>query len=94
MLGGIIAGKRFTGGPNLEGEGWVPNITQKELSDYSEDDLAYLLETGHTLTDSVAGPMRDVIRNTSQLTKEDRAAMAAYLKSLTPVDGIPRPEKK
>lgn len=93
-LGGILPGKRLTGGPNLEGEGWVPNITQKELGDYTEDDIAYLLETGQTLNDSVGGPMRDVIRNTSQLTKEDRAAMAAYLKSLPPADGIVRPEKK
>ncbi|MGZ5895603.1 MAG: c-type cytochrome [Xanthobacteraceae bacterium] len=93
-LGGIMQGKRFTGGPNLEGEGWVPNITQKELGDYTEDDIAYLLETGQTLTDSVGGPMRDVIRNTSQLTKEDRAAMVTYLKSLSPVEGISKPNKK
>ena len=93
-LGGILPGKRFTGGPNLEGEGWVPNITQKELGDYSEDDLAYLLETGQTLNDSVGGPMRDVIRNTSQLTKEDRAAMATYLKSLPPAEGIRRTTTK
>jgi mono/diheme cytochrome c family protein len=92
-LGGIIPGKRFTGGPNLEGEGWVPNITQKELSDYEVDDFAYLLETGRTLTESVSGPMRDVIRNTSQLTADDRTAMAIYLKSLPPMEGVPRPDK-
>jgi hypothetical protein len=34
-----------------------------------------------------------VIRNTSQLGPEDRAAMADYLKSLPPVDGPPRPKK-
>jgi hypothetical protein len=37
--------------------------------------------------------MRDVVRNTSQLTAEDRTAMAVYLKSLPAVDGIPRPDK-
>ena len=29
FLGGIVAAQRFAGGPNPEGEGWVPNITQK-----------------------------------------------------------------
>src|SRR4051812_34783623 len=86
-LGGIIAAQRFAGGPNPEGEGWVPNITQKGLGDYSEDDIAELLKTGQTLTDAVGGAMVPVIRNTSQLTDEDRAAMAAYLKSLAPVEG-------
>jgi hypothetical protein len=35
-----------------------------------------------------------VIKNTSQLTAEDRAAIADYIKSLPPVDGPPRPKKK
>ena len=39
---------RFAGGPDIEGKGWVPNITQKGLADYSEKDIAYLLETGQT----------------------------------------------
>jgi hypothetical protein len=38
--------------------------------------------------------MSRVIRNTSQLSPEDRAAMAEYLKSLPPVDGPPRPKRK
>ena len=46
FLGGIIAAQRFAGGPNPEGEGWVPNITQKGLGDWSEKDIAYFLETG------------------------------------------------
>ena len=32
FLGGIVAAQRFAGGPNPEGEGWVPNITQKGLA--------------------------------------------------------------
>ncbi len=28
-LGGIVSAQRFAGGPNPEGEGWVPNITQQ-----------------------------------------------------------------
>jgi mono/diheme cytochrome c family protein len=34
--------------------------------------------------------MAAVVRNTGQLAPEDRAAMAAYLKSLPPVEG-PKP---
>jgi mono/diheme cytochrome c family protein len=95
FLGGIIASQRFAGGPNPEGKGWVPNITQKGLADWSEKDLAYFLETGQTPDgDSVGGSMVAVIRNTSQLSPEDRAAIADYVKSLPPVDGPPRPPKK
>jgi len=95
ILGGIVSGQRFAGGPNPEGEGWVPNITQARLKDWSESDFAYLLETGNTPEgDSVGGSMTPVIRNTSQLSDEDRKAMAVYLKSLPPVEGPKRPEKK
>jgi mono/diheme cytochrome c family protein len=95
FLGGIVSGQRFAGGPNPEGEGWVPNITQARMKDWSESDFDYLLETGNTPDgDSVGGSMTPVIRNTSQLSAEDRKAMAVYLKSLAPVEGPKRPEKK
>jgi len=94
-LGGIIAAQRFAGGPNPEGEGWIPNITQAGLKDYSEKDIEYLLETGNTPDgDSVGGAMAPVIRNTAQLAAEDRHAIAVYLKSLPPVEGPKKPEKK
>jgi mono/diheme cytochrome c family protein len=95
LLGGIIADKRFAGGPNLEGEGWVPNITQKgELAEWSEKDIEYFLETGQMPDgDSAGGSMARVIRNISQLNPADRAAIAEYLKSLPPVEGPPRPAK-
>jgi len=94
FLGGIIAAQRFAGGPDPEGEGWVPNITQKGLGEWSANDIAYLLETGQTPDgDSVGGSMARVIRNTSQLSPEDRAAIAEYLKSLPPVEGPSRPKK-
>src|SRR4051795_6016332 len=93
-LGGIIAGQRFAGGPNPEGEGWVPNITQKGLGEWSATDIAYFLETGQTPDgDTAGGLMTRVIRNISQLSSEDRAAMADYLKSLPAVEGPPRPKK-
>ena len=94
FLGGIIASQRFAGGPNLEGEGWVPNITQKGIGDWSEKDLDYFLETGGLPDgDSAGGAMARVIRNTSQLSAPDRAAIAEYVKSLPPVEGPPRPKK-
>ena len=37
--------------------------------------------------------MARVIRNTSQLGDEDRAAMAEYVKSLPAVEGPPRPKR-
>ncbi|WP_024510497.1 cytochrome c [Bradyrhizobium sp. ARR65] len=95
FLGGIIGAQRFAGGPNPEGEGWVPNITQKGLSDWSEKDIAYFLETGETPDgDSAGGSMARVIKNIAQLPADDRAAIAEYVKSLPPVEGPPRPPKK
>jgi mono/diheme cytochrome c family protein len=94
FLGGIITAQRFAGGPNPEGEGWVPNITQKGLADWSATDIDYFLETGTTPDgDSAGGSMVRVIKNTSQLSPGDRAAIAEYIKSLPPVDGPPRPKK-
>jgi mono/diheme cytochrome c family protein len=95
FLGGIITAQRFAGGPDPEGEGWVPNITQKGIGDWSEKDIAFFLETGATPdNDSAGGSMARVIKNTSQLPSEDRAAIADYLKSLPPVEGPPRPPRK
>jgi mono/diheme cytochrome c family protein len=93
-LGGIISGQRFAGGPDAEGKDWVPNITQKGIGDWSEKDIATLLETGDTPDDRVAGAMAEVVRNTSQLSAEDRMAMAVYLKSLPPLEGPQPPPKE
>jgi mono/diheme cytochrome c family protein len=93
FLGGIISTQRFAGGPNPEGEGWVPNITQKGIGDWSEKDIAYFLQTGEMPDgDSAGGSMVRVIKNISQLSSEDRAGIAEYIKSLPPVDGPPRPK--
>lgn len=93
-LGGLIQSQKFAGGPNPEGEGWIPNITQHRLKEWSDKDIAYLLETGALPDgDYVGGTMTAVVRNTSQLEASDRAAMAVYLKSLPPVEGPRRPER-
>ncbi len=94
VLGAVIAGLRFTGGPNPAGRGWVPNITQQELKDWSEPDIANLLETGETPEgDRVGSLMAEVVRSTAQLPAQDRAAIAAYVKSLPPVEGLKPPQK-
>lgn len=94
-LGGLVAAMKYAGGPNPDGEGFVPNITQRGLKDWSDKDIAYLLEEGMTPDgDSVGSSMTPVVRNMKQLPAQDRAAMAAYLKSLPPVEGPPRPAKK
>ena len=94
FLGGIVASQRFAGGPDPDGKGWVPNITQKGLSDWNEKDIAYFLESGQTPDgDSAGGSMVSVIKNISQLSESDRAAIANYIKSLPPVEGPPKPKK-
>jgi mono/diheme cytochrome c family protein len=90
LLGGIVADRRFAGGIDAEGKGWVPNITPHPdgLVQWSQKDIAYLLESGFTPdNDAVGSSMADVVLNTAKLMPGDRAAMAAYIKSLTPRSG-------
>jgi mono/diheme cytochrome c family protein len=95
FLGGIIASQRFAGGPNPEGEGWVPNVTPKGIGDWSRKDIASFLEDGVAPDgDTAGGAMVRVIKNTSQLKPADRDAIAEYVKSLPPVEGPKRPPKK
>jgi mono/diheme cytochrome c family protein len=87
-LGGIKQGMRFTGGPDPESDGWVPNITQKGISDWSAKDIATMLGSGDLPDgDRVGGAMVKVVRNTAQLSPDDRMAIATYIKSLPPMDG-------
>ncbi|MCU4180645.1 cytochrome c [Bosea sp. BH3] len=89
-LGAIVPATRFAGGPDPEGKGMVPNITQSEngLAKWSVEEIAELLKTGFTPSfDSVGGTMAEVVRNMAQLPDADRAAMAEYLKSLPAVEG-------
>jgi len=93
FLGAIISSQRFAGGPDPEGgDGKVPNITQAGIGSYSEQDIDHLLETGDTPSgDSVGGAMGKVVGSTSKLSAQDRAAIAAYIKSLPPVEGPKAP---
>jgi mono/diheme cytochrome c family protein len=95
ILGGIIESQRFAGGPDAQGDGFVPNITRTGLGSWTHQQLATLLETGEMPDgDSISGDMAKVVANTSKLSAEDRAAIAVYLKSLPPVEGPKRPEKR
>jgi len=93
LLGAIIARQRFAGGPDPEGgDGWVPNITPGGIGDYSQRDIERILETGDMPNgDSVGGAMAAVVSEISKLSAEDRAAIAAYVKSLPPVEGPKHP---
>ena len=84
-FGGPHDGAWLKGGPNPDGEGRVPDITSHEggLEDWSAADIAYYLESGFTPDyDTAGGSMVAVQENFARLTDEDRAAVAAYLKSL------------
>jgi len=94
FLGGIVAAQRFAGGPDPEGEGFVPNITRKGLSDWSErtSPISWKpADAGWRQRRRLDGTRDPEL---SKLSPEDRDAIANYLKSLPPVDGPPRPKKK
>ena len=84
-FGGLDLGRWLTGAPGLEGDGRVPDITPtgKNTSSWSAADIAYYLESGFTPDfDTAGGTMVAVQENMARLTAADRAAIAAYLKSL------------
>lgn len=84
-LGGLDRGRWMGGAPNPSGEGSIPPLTPDKLS-WSAEDVAYYLETGFTPEfDAVGGHMAEVVENFSQLTAEDRKAVAAYVKALPPL---------
>lgn len=94
ILGVIEAGRRFSGGPDAEGKGFVPNITphQTGIKTWSKGDIDEVLSSGLTPDgDSIGGVMAPVTRNFAALTKEDRLAVAEYLLSLAPLEKTKKP---
>jgi mono/diheme cytochrome c family protein len=83
-LGGFISGKWLAGAQNPEGKGKIPDITPGgDVGSWSEADLVNYFETGMTPDfDSVGGSMVEVQKNLAKLTKQDREAIAAYLKAI------------
>jgi mono/diheme cytochrome c family protein len=102
VFGAIIESERFAGGPTPDGQDWVPNITPVGLGDWGsdhvawkEDDIASFLDDGMNPGGDYAGDgMAEVIRNTSLLGADDRAAIANYIFSLPPRQGPTPPRKK
>ncbi len=88
MLGGLDHDRWLAGAANPAGEGRIPNITPHAdgIVDWSERDIVYALETGFTPEfDTLGSSMARVVSNTSELTDEDRQAIAAYLKAVSPL---------
>lgn len=99
-MGAVPFAKRFSGGPNPEGTGHIPNISQDEtgIGYWSVNDIARYLEEGvNPIGIKAGGDMKEVVVNTARLSESDRLAMAVYLKSLPGVEapnaGAPRPNR-
>ena len=85
-LGGMDRSRWMAGGPVPVGKGKFPNITPAKL-DWSEKDIVEYLTSGFTPEfDSAGGHMALVVENTKHLPEADRAAMAAYLKIVPPLE--------
>jgi mono/diheme cytochrome c family protein len=96
QFGGEIDGQFLAGAASLEvgespdepGAGRVPNITPHAdgIGEWSESDIAYSLESGFDPDfDTFGGSMVEVQENMARLPAADRAAIAAYLKSIPAV---------
>lgn len=80
-------------GDNMQGnfvDGWfASNITNTQrdgLGDWSTREIAQFLKTGRAAHTWAAGPMQQVVEeSTSRMTDYDLNAIATYLKSLPPV---------
>jgi len=88
---GVTDRSRHLAGSKLADGAGAPNLTPTRLKKWSDGELGDFLSSGLTPDGDVVGEtMGEVIRNTtSQLTKEDLAAVVAYLRSLPPVADKP-----
>jgi len=85
-LGALDRNRWMAGAPNPSGRGTIPNITPAKL-DWSESDLIAYFTSGFTPDyDTAGGSMAAVVTSLAQLPQTDRAALAAYLKRLPPID--------
>ncbi|MDO8705687.1 MAG: cytochrome c [Sulfuricaulis sp.] len=93
LLGGYKESLRFAGAAaGVDGDA-VPNITPDKktgIGQWRQSDLVDYLETGATPDgDYAGGAMAEVIdNNLTQLTKDDRQAIAVYIMSLPPVTAV------
>lgn len=81
-FGNLKTNEWLRGAPNPNGKGRIPGLAPDQLK-WSAEDIAEYLKSGFTPEfDTAGGTMVEVIENTSALPDADRAAIAAYLKSL------------
>lgn len=88
ILGGTKTQRWLAGAPNPSGKGRIPNITAHAdgIESWSTAEIVEYLTSGFTPDFDVAGgEMYEVVLNMSQLSPEDREAMAAYLKAIPPL---------
>lgn len=100
LAGAIVSDKRFSGGPNPDGNGSVPNITPDDtgIGYWSRHEISDYLNTGVSpIGLQAGGSMVAIIDNMKHLSQADRDGMADYLKSLKPIDapnaGVPEPNR-
>jgi len=80
FLGNLQLSNWLNGAAHPSGKGRIPALRG---IDWSEADIAEYLKSGFTPDFDTAGAeMADVVENTSKLSDEDRAAIAAYIKAL------------
>ena len=86
FLGGAVRSRWLGGAANPAGKGRIPNITPAAL-DWTVEDIQAFLTTGFTPDfDTAGGQMAHVVENMARLPDSDRAAVAAYLKTVKPVE--------
>ena len=85
-FGGWDRSRWLAGAANPSGKGTIPNITPAKLT-WSNAELVEYFTSGFTPEfDSAGGHMAYVVENLSKLPESDRAAIAAYLKRVAPVE--------
>jgi mono/diheme cytochrome c family protein len=91
FLGAMKTSVAFSGNPKGPDGQRAPNITpdpEKGIGKWSLEDIETVLKTGQLpYFDTVGSGMAEVVKGTSQLTDEDRHAIAVYLKSVKAVPG-------
>jgi mono/diheme cytochrome c family protein len=89
LLGGLKRSRAFSGNPDGPDGQHVPNITpdpETGIGTWSLDEIVALLRSGQTPDmDFVGAGMGEVVRGTAKLSDADRHAIAAYIKSQTPI---------
>lgn len=94
-LGALAQDRELAGNPDGPEDRSTPNLTPDEadgIGDWSASDIETFLEIGMLPDGDFAGAgMGEVIdENTSQLTADDRRAIATYLRSLPPLGAAAR----